>query len=275
MMDVDRNGTWDAQLSIISGYGYGYKMPTYEWQSYEPVSLNFSYLDSTVEMNASLLDLEFPKAMDLMFLCSPYDSGYTMSLYTMGSNNQIITVDGEATDWTGNPFFVDDVGEAVAPGLDLQEFWIGDNGTDLFVMMNTSGTLDLGANAQVFVDNYYMFIDMYSGNYTFAHGTVIEFSTLLAEIGNPSNVSISGGIRSLGTYMDEGKAMYTISEMTTTTPSTTTTPTTTTPIPTSSSEIISSESTEKPAEIPGFTVTIVFATIIGPISVKKVKRRIE
>ncbi len=267
MMDVDRNGTWDVQFSIISGYGYGYKMPTYDWQFYEPIPLNFSYCSSTIEMNVSLADLEFPKTVDLRFLSSPYDSGYSMSLYTVGSNYQTITVDGDATDWTGSSFFTDDVGEAVAPGLDLQKCWVGDNGTELFIMMNTSGVLDPGANGQVFIDNY-MFIDIYSGNYTFANGTVIEFSTPLANIGNPSSVSISGGIRSIVTYMDQGEATYTVSESMTTTPTTTPTTTTTT---TSTSETITPESIEEPSVIPSFTAPILLTAIIGLISMRKVK----
>ena len=199
MVDVDpRNMTWDFQFYVMSGWGGGYKMPTYDY-----VPLNFSYSGSTVEMNISLSDLEFPKAMDLLFFCSPYDSGYTTSLYIVGSNTQTITVDGDPTDWTGGPFFIDDVGDAVAPGLDLQGCWVGDNGTDIFVMMNTSGPLDPGANGQVFIGDY-MFLD--------TNDTVIEFSTPLAAIGNPSNVSISGGIRSLETYMDQGQATYAISE---------------------------------------------------------------
>lgn len=199
MVDVDpRNMTWDFQFGVMSGWGYGMKMPTYDL-----VPLNFSYSGSTVEMNVSLSDLEFPKAMDLMFFCSPYDSGYATSLYTVGSNNQTITVDGDPADWTGSPFFTDDVGDAVAPGLDLQGCWVGDNGTHIFVMMNTSGTLDPGANGQVFIDGY-MDYD--------TKGTVVEFSTSLAAIGNPSNVSISGGIRSLTTHMDQGQATYAVSE---------------------------------------------------------------
>jgi len=55
-----------------------------------------------------------------MFLCSPYDSGYATSLYTVGSNDQAITVDGDPTDWMGSPFFMDFVGDAVDPSLDLQ-----------------------------------------------------------------------------------------------------------------------------------------------------------
>jgi len=136
MIDVDpRNMTWDFQFGVMSGWGYGMKMPTYDL-----VPLNFSYSGSTVEMNVSLSDLEFPKAMDLMFFCSPYDTGYATSLYIVGSNIQTITVDGDPSDWTGSPFFMDDVGDAVDPGLDLQGCWVGDNGTHIFVMMNTSGT---------------------------------------------------------------------------------------------------------------------------------------
>jgi len=199
MIDVDpRNMTWDFQFGVMSGWGYGMKMPTYDL-----VPLNFSYSGSTVEMNVSLSDLEFPKAMDLMFFCSPYDTGYATSLYIVGSNIQTITVDGDPSDWTGSPFFMDDVGDAVDPGLDLQGCWVGDDGTHIFVMMNTSGTLDPGANGQVFIDGY-MDYD--------TNDTVIEFSTPLAAIGNPSNVSISGGIRSLTTYMDQGVATYAVSE---------------------------------------------------------------
>ena len=198
MVDADRNGTWDFQFYVMSGWGGGLTMP-----AYNPVPLNFSYSSSTIEMNISLSDLEFPKTMDLMFFCSPYDTGYTTSLYVIGSNIQTITVDGDPSDWTGRPFFIDDVGDAVAPGLDLQGCWVGDNGTDLFVMMNTSGPLDPGANGQVFIGNY-MFLDI--------NDTVIEFSTPLAAIGNPSNVTISGGIRSLTTHMDQGQATYTVSE---------------------------------------------------------------
>ena len=198
IIDFDRNGTWDVQFGVMSGEGYGLKMPTYEW-----VPLNFSYSGSTVEMNVSLSDLEFHKAMDLMFFSSPYDYGYSTSFYTLGSNTQTITVDGDPADWTGGPFFTDDVGDAVAPSFDLQGCWVGDNGTDLFVMMNTSGPLDAGADGQVFIGDY-IFSD--------TKGTVIEFSTPLANIGNPSNVSISGGIRSLSAYMDQGGATYTVSE---------------------------------------------------------------
>jgi hypothetical protein len=198
MIDVDRNGTWDVQFGVLSGEGYGLEMPTYEW-----FPLNFSYSGSTVEMNVSLSDLKFSKAMDLMFFSSPYDSGYSTSLYTLGSNTQTITVDGDPADWTGGLFFTDDVGDAVAPGLDLQGCWVGDNGTDLFVMMNTSGPIDAGANGQVFIGDY-IFRD--------TKGAVIEFSTPLANIGNPSNVSISGAIRSLSAYFDQGAATYTVSE---------------------------------------------------------------
>jgi len=195
LMDLDpRNMTWDFQFGLISGWGYTQKMPTYE-----TFPLNFSYSGSTVEMNVSLSDLGFPEVMDLMFFCSPYDSGYSMSMYNIGSNNQIITVDGDPTDWTGSPFFMDDVGDAMAPGLDLQGCWIGDNGTELFVMMNTSGPLDSGANGQMFIGNY-MFLD--------TKGTVVEFSTPLVEIGNPSSVYVSGGIRSLTTHLDQGEATY-------------------------------------------------------------------
>jgi len=81
-------------------------------------------------------------------------------------------------------------------------------------MMNTSGTLDPGVNGQVFRDNY-MFIDVYIGNYTFAKGTVIEFSTPLVDIGTPSNMTISDGIRSLTTYMDQCESTYAVSEATT------------------------------------------------------------
>jgi hypothetical protein len=197
LMDLEpRNMTWDFQFGLISGWGYTQKMPTYE-----SFPLNFSYSGSTVEMNVSLSDLGFPEVMDLMFLCSPYDSGYSTSMYTIGSNNQTITVDGDPTDWTGSHFFMDDVGDAMAPGLDLQGCWIGDDGTDLFVMMNTSGPLDPGANGQMFIGNY-MFLD--------TKGTVIEFSTPLVEIGNPSSVYISGGIRSLTTHLDQGEATYTV-----------------------------------------------------------------
>ena len=198
LIDADQNGTWDFQFGVISGWGYGYKMPTYE-----SLPLNFSYSDSTVEMNVSLADLEFPKTMDLTFFCSPYDSGYAASLYIVGSNIQTITVDGDRSDWTGSPFFMDDVGDAVAPGLDLQGCWVGDNGTDIFVMMNTSGPLDPGADGQVFIGDY-MFMD--------TKGTVIEFSTSLADIGNPSEVYISGGVRSINTYMDKVEATYAVSE---------------------------------------------------------------
>jgi len=198
MVDVDRNGTWDFQFYVMSGWGGGLTMPTYD-----PVPLNFSYFGSTVEMNVSLSDLGFPKAMDLMFFCSPYDSGYTASLYIVGSNIQTITVDGDRSDWTGSPFFMDDVGDAVAPGLDLQGCWVGDNVTDIFVMMNTSGPLDPGADGQVFIGDY-MFMD--------TKGTVIEFSTSLADIGNPSEVYISGGVRSINTYMDQVEATYAVSE---------------------------------------------------------------
>jgi hypothetical protein len=175
MVDVDRNGTWDFQFYVMSGWGGGYTMPTYD-----PVPLNFSYFGSTVEMNVSLSDLGFPKAMDLTFFCSPYDMGYPTSLYIVGSNTQTITVDGDPNDWTGSPFFMDDVGDAVAPSLDLQ-----------------------GGNGQVFIGSY-MFLD--------TNDTVIEFSTPLADIGNPSNVTISGGIRSLTAYMDQGQATYAVSE---------------------------------------------------------------
>jgi len=200
MVDANRNGTWDFQFGVISGWGYGYKMPTYE-----SIPLNFSYSGSTVEMNASLLDLDFPETMDLSFLCSPYDSGYATSFYTVGSNSESITVDGDPADWIGSPFFLDDVGDAVAPDLDLYGCWVGDNGTDIFVMMNTSGPLDPGADGQVFIGDY-MFMD--------TKGTVIEFSTSLADIGNPSEVYISGGIRSFDTYMDQAEATYAISKTT-------------------------------------------------------------
>jgi hypothetical protein len=197
LMDLEpRNMTWDFQFGLISGWGYTQKMP-----SYESFPLNFSYSGSTVEMNVSLSDLDFPETMDLIFFCSPYDSGYSTSMYTIGSNNQTITVDGDPTDWTGSPFFMDDVGDAMAPGLDLQGCWIGDNGTDLFVMMNTSAILDPGANGQMLIGNY-MFLD--------TKGKVVEFSTPLIEIGNPSNVYISGGIRSLTTHLDQGEATYTV-----------------------------------------------------------------
>lgn len=199
MIDVDRNGTWDFQFGVVSGWGYGYKMPTYE-----SLLLNFSYSGSIVEMNVSLSDLGFPKAMDLTFLCSPYDSGYATSSYTVGSNSQTITVDGNPTDWTGSPFFTDDVEDAVASGLDFQGCWVGDNGTNLFVMMNTSGTLDPDADGQLFIGNYW-FLDI--------KDTVIEFSTPLADIGSPSSVYISGGIRSFTTYMDQVEAMYAVSEV--------------------------------------------------------------
>lgn len=198
MVDANRNGTWDFQFGVISGWGYGYKMPTYE-----SIALNFSYSGSTVEMNASLSELEFPKTMDFLFLCSPYDSGYASSSYTIGSNNVTITVDGDPADWIGSPFFLDDVGDAVAPALDLHGGWVGDNGTDIFVMMNTSGPLDPGADGQVFIGDY-MFMD--------TKGTVIEFSTSLEEIGNPSEVYISGGVRSFNDYMDQAEATYAVSK---------------------------------------------------------------
>jgi len=56
MVDVDRNGTWDFQFGVISGWGYGYKMP-----SYESFTINYSYSDSTIEMNASLSVWNFPR----------------------------------------------------------------------------------------------------------------------------------------------------------------------------------------------------------------------
>jgi len=141
--------------------------------------------------------------MDLTFLCSPYDSGYAPSYYLIGNNSQTITVDGDPADWTGTPFFIDDVGDAVAPSLDLHGFWVGDNGTHIFVMMNTSGSLDPGADGQVFIGNS-MFLD--------TKETVIEVSASLADLGDPSQVYVGGGIRSFDTYMDQVEATYAVSE---------------------------------------------------------------
>ena len=103
-----------------------------------------------------------------------------LGTYTIASD-QSITVHGNPGDWVGSPYITDPTGDAVSAGLDLKECYVGSDGTDLFVMMNTYGPIDPSAMGQVF-----MYFDTSTSQFWSALGggwTVWEGSKALSDIG--------------------------------------------------------------------------------------------
>ena len=115
-IDVDQNpGTGisfygigaEYQVGLYNDYGSG--MSTDYMTSF---AVQAAYSGSTLELGVARVDLGNPSAFDFIVFCNPVDSGYPTTPYTI-ANDQVITIDGDSSDWAGDAFFLDDTGDAV------------------------------------------------------------------------------------------------------------------------------------------------------------------
>jgi hypothetical protein len=111
-----------------------------------------AYSGSTLELGVAKADLGNPSAFDFIVFCNPVDSGYPTTPYTI-ANDQVITINGDPSDWAGDAFFLDDTGDAVVATQDLWGCYVGSNGTHLLTMMNTTGVIDPAISGMIYVSN--------------------------------------------------------------------------------------------------------------------------
>jgi hypothetical protein len=135
----------EYQLGLYNGYGYGMRIA--DLHSF-PVQA--AYSGSTLELSVANSDLGDPMAFDFVAFCNPSDTAYPLGNYVI-TNDQTIIVDGDPSDWAGSPFVIDDTGDAVTDEIDLWGCYVGSNGTHLFAMVNTTGSIDPTIIAQIFV----------------------------------------------------------------------------------------------------------------------------
>lgn len=137
----------DYQLGLYNGYGYGMSM-----DYTTSFTVQAAYSGSTLELGVNSADLGNPSAFDFIVFCNPSDGGYPQYSYII-ANDQTITIDGNPGDWTGDAFFTDDQGDALAASLDLWGCYVGSNGTHLLTMMNTTGVIDPAIWGMVYVSH--------------------------------------------------------------------------------------------------------------------------